>query len=388
MSESASVTFSSDERAMQRALELAIRGEGLVEPNPMVGAVIVDRQGRVIGEGWHQQFGGPHAEVNALAAAGPVPPGATLYVTLEPCSHQGKTPPCAKAVIAAGLARTVIGCQDPAPHVAGRGIAQLRAAGMQVDVGVCQKDAEALIAPFRMLQTEQRPWVHAKWAMTLDGRIATRTGHSQWISNADSRAYVHQLRGRMDAIVTAAGTVQSDNPQLTARPAGVRTPLRVVLDRTGQSLTPDSQLVQTAQQTPVLLAADQTALADQIRDQLEQAGVEIFFTSGDTRTARVASLLQELGRRQCTNVLLEAGPGLLGACLDADVIDEVHAFVAPKLVGGASAKSPIDGLGCDRIPELSSLDSLRTQTFGTDTLIHGRVQRRNEDRPADGERPA
>ena len=371
--------FCSDEDAMELALELAIRGEGLVEPNPMVGAVIVDRQGRVIGEGWHQQFGGPHAEVNALAAAGPVPSGATLYVTLEPCSHQGKTPPCAKAVIAAGLARTVIGCQDPAPHVAGRGIAQLRAAGMQVDLGVCQKGAEALIAPFRMLQTEHRPWVHAKWAMTLDGRIATRTGHSQWISNADSRGYVHQLRGRMDAILTAAGTVRSDNPQLTARPAGVRTPLRVVLDRTGQSLTRDSQLVQTAQRTPVLLAADQTALADQIRDQLEQAGVEIFFTSGDTRTARVASLLQELGRRQCSNVLLEAGPGLLGACLDAGVIDEVHAFVAPKLVGGADARSPIDGVGRDRIPELSSLEHVRVQSFGADTLIHGRVQRQDEE---------
>ncbi|MCR9197027.1 MAG: bifunctional diaminohydroxyphosphoribosylaminopyrimidine deaminase/5-amino-6-(5-phosphoribosylamino)uracil reductase RibD [Planctomycetaceae bacterium] len=381
MSHSDAVTFSSDERVMERALELAGRGRGLVEPNPMVGAVIVDGQRRLIAEGWHQRFGGPHAEVNALKAAGPIPAGATLFVTLEPCSHHGKTPPCADAVIAAGFERTVIGCQDPAPHVAGRGIARLRNTGMVVDVGVCETLAQELIAPFRMVQTERRPWVHAKWAMTLDGRIATRSGHSQWISNADSRGYVHQLRGRMDAILTAAGTVRADNPQLTARPAGMRTALRVVLDRTGESLTADCHLVQTARQTPVLLAADRAALGDQMRGQLEQAGVEIFFTSGDTRTARVASLLEELGRRQCTNVLLEAGPGLLGACLDAGVIDEVHAFVAPKLVGGADAKSPIDGVGRDRIPELSSLEDVRVQPFGTDTLIHGRMQRRDEIRP-------
>lgn len=377
MSQSEAVTFSSDERAMERALQLAVRGQGLVEPNPMVGAVIVDRQRRLIAEGWHQQFGGPHAEINALAAAGPIPAGAALFVTLEPCSHHGKTPPCADAVIAAGFERIVIGCQDPAPHVAGRGIARLQAAGLKVDVGVCETRARELIAPFVRLQTDRRPWVHAKWAMTLDGRIATRTGHSQWISNTDSRAYVHQLRGRMDAILTAAGTVRCDNPQLTARPAGVRTALRVVLDRTGESLTAECHLVQTARQTPVLLAADKNGLSEQTHERLRQAGVEIIFTAGASRTERLMSLLEELGRRQCTNVLLEAGPGLLGACLDAGVIDEVHAFVAPKLVGGADARSPIDGVGRDRIPELSSLEHVRVQSFGADTLIHGRVQRQD-----------
>lgn len=382
MSHSEPVTFSSDERVMERALQLAIQGQGLVEPNPMVGAVIVDRHRRLIAEGWHQQFGGPHAEVNALTAAGPIPAGAALFVTLEPCSHHGKTPPCADAVIAAGFERTVIGCQDPAPHVAGRGIARLRAAGVDVEVGVCEKRARELIAPFSRLQTDKRPWVHAKWAMTLDGRIATRTGHSQWISNADSRGYVHQLRGRVDAILTAAGTVRADNPQLTARPAGVRTALRVVLDRTGESLTADCHLVQTARQTPVLLAADKNVLSEQTDGLLRQAGVEVVFTDGESRTERLLSLLAELGRRQCTNVLLEAGPGLLGACLDADVIDEVHAFVAPKLVGGAGAKSPIDGVGRDRIPELRSLDNVRVQTFDGDTLIHGRVQRQPAEQPA------
>ncbi|MCA9060884.1 MAG: bifunctional diaminohydroxyphosphoribosylaminopyrimidine deaminase/5-amino-6-(5-phosphoribosylamino)uracil reductase RibD, partial [Planctomycetaceae bacterium] len=211
------MTLSSpDEQWMSRALTIAARGLGSVEPNPAVGAVVTTATGDFVAEGWHQQFGGPHAEVHAIRAAGDRCRGATLYVTLEPCSHHGKTPPCADAVIAAGFRRVIVGCQDPAPHVAGQGLRKLREAGIEVVTGVCEGAAQRLIAPFSMLQTCQRPWVIAKWAMSLDGRIATHTGDSQWISNSTSREFVHQMRGRMDAIITGSGTVHADNPRLTA----------------------------------------------------------------------------------------------------------------------------------------------------------------------------
>lgn len=372
--------FSSDESVMRYALEIAQRGEGSVEPNPMVGAVIVDRDLRLVAEGWHRKFGGPHAEIESLAGQKPLPEGAQLFVTLEPCSHHGKTPPCADAVAKAGFARVVIGCPDPAPHVAGRGIQKLRDCGIAVEVGVCEVEARNLIAPFRMLMLERRPWVHAKWAMTLDGKIASRTGHSQWISNAESRACVHRLRGRMDAILTAAGTVRSDNPRLTARPAGTRIPLRVVFDRTGESLTNDRHLVETAGEVPVLLAAENDRVDASHRQSLEKAGVEIFETHGESRADHVRCVLAELGRRQFTNVLLEAGSGLLGTCFEAGVIDEVHAFVAPKLVGGDKACSPIGGPGGDTIPSEDSLRDISITQFGTDVLIRGRTISRTSDR--------
>src|SRR5262245_31687444 len=206
----------SDEPWMRRALELAEQGRGHVEPNPLVGAVVV-RDGRVVGEGWHQKFGGPHAEVFALAAAGEAARGATLYVSLEPCCHFGKTPPCSEAIIQAGIARVVAALRDPFPKVDGGGFKVLRAAGIQVTEGVGESAARRLNAPFVTLVTVGRPHVHAKWAMTLDGKIATRTGHSQWISNEASRRLVHLLRGFMDGILVGIGTALADNPQLTAR---------------------------------------------------------------------------------------------------------------------------------------------------------------------------
>src|SRR5919197_3355884 len=207
---------------MSRALELAERGRGFVEPNPLVGAVVV-RDGRVVGEGWHRRYGEAHAEVNALAAAGEAARGATLYVTLEPCCHHGKTPPCTDAVLRAGVRRVVAAMADPFPQVAGQGVAQLRAAGVEVEVGVCEREARELNAPYLTLLAEGRPYVHAKWAMSLDGKIATRGGDSRWISGPASREVVHRLRGRVDAILVGAGTVRADDPLLTARPLGPRT---------------------------------------------------------------------------------------------------------------------------------------------------------------------
>ena len=365
--------FANDVDVMQRALLVARMGCGHVEPNPMVGAVVVDDQNRFVAEGYHTKFGMPHAEVEAISAAGSQTAGAVLFVTLEPCSHQGKTPPCADAVINAGFRRVVIGCQDPAPHVAGAGIARLKAAGIEVDVGVCQTDAEALIAPFKKLMLTGRPWVHAKWAMTLDGKIASRTGHSKWITCDESRAAVHQLRGRMDVIVTGAGTVRADDPQLTVRPPGPRSPLRVVVDEDGTSVQTDSNLVNTISDAPLMVCVSKRYAATDHIKGLQQSGVEILLFDSNERAERLSQLLDELGHRKLTNALVESGGGLMGAFFDAGLVDEVHAFVAPKIVGGAEALSPVGGTGQETIPNLDSLQSTSVTRYGNDLLIEGRV---------------
>ncbi len=359
---------------MQHALQVARQGFGFVEPNPAVGAVVVDENRNWIADGFHQKFGGPHAEVNAIAATGDRTQGAQLFVTLEPCSHHGKTPPCADAVIAAGFRRVVIGCQDPAPHVAGTGIARLREAGIDVVVGVCEDKATDLIAPFRKLMLQKQPWVHAKWAMTLDGRIATRTGHSKWISNEQSRAEVHRLRGRMDAIITGAGTVRADNPTLTARPAGPRTAVRVVVDTDGASIVSDGNLLKTIKEAPLLLCASEASAASNHVKLLAGIGVDVFTTSEKDRSAILGELLAELGRRNMTNVLVEAGSGLLGSFFDGRHVDEVHVFVAPKIVGGTAALSPIGGLGMAQVSEDASINGMVVQQFGNDLLIEGRLR--------------
>ncbi len=364
--------FPDDEGVMRYALQLAARGRGLVEPNPAVGAVIVDDRRHVIAAGYHRQFGGAHAEVDAIRAAGERSRGARLFVTLEPCCHQGKTPPCTDAVIAAGLREVVIGCQDPAPQVSGKGIAILKAAGIAVTVGVCESDARELIAPFRRLMLQGLPWVHAKWAMTLDGRIATRTGHSMWISGAESRAEVHRLRGLMDAIITGAGTVRADDPRLTVRPPGPRTPLRVVIDRSGESVKLDGLLVQTIDEAPVLVCVEHAHANTHHLERLKGAGAEVLSVDADRSVPQ--QLLKDLGQRQLTHVLLEAGGGLHGSFHDENLIDEVHVFVAPKIVGGVNAVTPVAGQGRAEIPELPSLRDMTIRQFGDDVLIEGRTQ--------------
>src|SRR5579871_1062456 len=232
---------------MSRALELARRGQGFVEPNPMVGCVLATDEG-VVGEGWHRRFGGAHAEVEALTVAGSRARGATAYLTLEPCSHFGKTPPCAPALIEAGVRRVVVAMEDPFPEVAGKGLALLRSTGVDVEVGLMRDEAAWLNAPYLRRVVDRRPWIIAKWAMTLDGKIATRTGDSQWISGRPSREIVHQLRARVDAVIVGRGTAERDDPLLTARPADgnvARVATRIVVDG-GAKLSSTSQLVQTA----------------------------------------------------------------------------------------------------------------------------------------------
>jgi diaminohydroxyphosphoribosylaminopyrimidine deaminase/5-amino-6-(5-phosphoribosylamino)uracil reductase len=367
----------SDTTWMQRALELAARGQGSVEPNPMVGCVIVCEE-QIIGQGWHAKFGGTHAEIAALSAVQESVRGATMYVTLEPCCHHGKTPPCSQAVIDAGIARVVIAMRDPFPQVDGGGVAQLEQAGIAVEVGLLEQEARALNAPYLKRVATGRPWMIAKWAMTLDGKIATHTGHSQWISNEPSRAVVHAIRGRVDAIMVGRRTAELDDPQLTARPPGARTATRIVVD-SAATLSPDSKLVKTASQIPVLIATSAAAPAEN-RTPLEAVGCEVLVLDGASHAERLEQLLDELGRRSMTNVLVEGGGQLLGSLWDIDQIDEAHAFIAPKLVGGSAAASPLAGEGLAQIPVDATLVDSQTQILGSDIYIHGRI-RRNSSNP-------
>lgn len=362
--------FDSDTAIMQHALQLATRGFGAVEPNPQVGAVIVSSNRDFIAEGWHARFGGPHAEINAITAARGNTAGHDLFVTLEPCSHHGKTPPCVDAVLRAGFRRVVVGCEDPAPHAAGRGLQRLREAGVIVETGLCQDQAEATIAPFKRHMLQRLPWVHAKWAMSLDGRIAADSGHSQWISSPASRTAVHALRGRVDAILTGAGTVRADNPLLTARPPGPRTPLRVIFDSTGTAVTADSRLIQSLHEAPVLVCVSSHCSPGN-HQRLLDLGAEVFAVDSPGPIPPRA-VLAELGRRGATHVLLEAGPALMGAFFDQQAVDEVHVFVAPKIIGGTRACSAVAGTGQTSIPPLSQLQHLQVRRIDSDVLIEGR----------------
>jgi diaminohydroxyphosphoribosylaminopyrimidine deaminase/5-amino-6-(5-phosphoribosylamino)uracil reductase len=365
------VTFPDTQSVMQRALELAAQGLGSVEPNPPVGAVIVDDNLNMLGEGYHQKYGGPHAETFALQQAGTRAQNATVFVTLEPCCHEGKTGPCAESLIDAGIRKVVIGIKDPSPHAAGKGIDDLKSAGIEVELGLLEDDVSLLTSAFVKRVTTGIPWVHAKWAMTLDGKIASKTGASQWISNEASRKLVHQLRGRMDAIIIGSGTATLDDPLLTARPSGPRKPTRIVLDSQAE-LALDSQLVKTVNEAPVLLVTS-TSASEENRSRLQEAGVEVLCLSANSSS--LLPLLKELGQREMTNVLVEGGGKLLGSFFDGNLIDEVHVFVAPKIAGGINAVTPVAGIGLKRISKLPQRHHLEFQVLEDDLYIHGFLKR-------------
>jgi diaminohydroxyphosphoribosylaminopyrimidine deaminase/5-amino-6-(5-phosphoribosylamino)uracil reductase len=352
---------------MRRALAEAERGRGAVEPNPLVGAVVV-RDGRLVGFGHHARFGGPHAEIPALARAGAAARGATLYVTLEPCCHFGKTPPCTEAILAAGIARVVAAQRDPFPRVAGGGLARLRAAGLEVEVGLEAEAAAQLNAPYLKRLATGRPYVTAKWAMTLDGKTAAASGDSRWISSPRSRALVHEVRGRMDAIVVGIGTALADDPQLTARPPGPRTAARVVLDSAGR-LPLESRLAQTAHAAPVLVAVTERAPADRL-ERLSALGCTILPFPG-TGPVPIPPLLDELGGRGMTNVLVEGGGRVLGAFLDAGQVDAVDVFIAPTIEGGAPAFTPAQGAGQARMADALRLHRQQISVIDGDIRLQG-----------------
>jgi diaminohydroxyphosphoribosylaminopyrimidine deaminase/5-amino-6-(5-phosphoribosylamino)uracil reductase len=348
---------------MRHALELAARGRGSVEPNPLVGAVVLDAAGKLAGEGWHQQFGGPHAEVFALDAAGERARGGTLVVTLEPCCHHGKTPPCTDRVLKSGVSRVVVAMADPFPKVDGGGLRVLRDAGVELTVGLCEREARRLNAPYLKLLRAARPWMHAKWAMTLDGRIATKTGDSKWVSGEESRRRVHQLRGTVDAILVGRRTVAADDPLLTARPPGPRVAARVVVSASGE-LPETCQLLTTAREAPVIVftaPGNETKLSG-----WRSAGAEVVPCVG------VDAILDDLGRRRFTHALVEGGAGLLGAFLDAGAVDEFHVFVAPKLAG--AGPSPAGGAGVERMNDALRVVEFTGERSGEDAYLHGYVE--------------
>jgi diaminohydroxyphosphoribosylaminopyrimidine deaminase / 5-amino-6-(5-phosphoribosylamino)uracil reductase len=361
----------SDHDLITRALALAARGRGAVEPNPMVGAVVV-RDGTIVGEGYHERFGHAHAEVNALRQAGEAARGSTLYVTLEPCSHFGKTPPCTEAVIGAGVRRVVAAMLDPFPQVAGRGAARLREAGVAVEVGAGEAEARRLNAPYLKRLRTGRPWVHAKWAMTLDGKIATRTGQSKWITGEAARARGHELRGRMDAIVIGRGTLLADDPLLTARPPGPRTATRVVLTATADAIPEACRLIDSVREAPVLVLTRPETVHR--LTSWSARGAEVVGLSASASGVDVKAALTELGRRGMTNVLLEGGGGLLGSFLAAGEIDEIHAFIAPLVVGGSAAPTAIGGVGIAELASAVRLEDWSVDRLGDDLSVHGIVK--------------
>lgn len=356
---------------MRRALELGARAEGRTRPNPAVGAVVVADQ-QIVGEGFHPAAGEPHAEVFALQAAAGRTSGADLYVTLEPCSHQGRTGPCTEAIIAAGIARVFVGTQDPNPQVAGSGIHRLKQAGIQVDVGLCEKDCRRLIAPFAKHISTGLPFVILKSAVTLDGQTATSTGDSQWISNTQSREEVHRLRDRVDAIMVGVGTVLNDDPKLTTRLPGGRDALRIVVD--SQLRTPSqAALLHLDSATETLIAHLATAPEDR-RSRLAASRAVLLETAEKEGRVDLHDLLAKLGSRGVQSILLEGGAQLNAAFLKAGLIDRMMIFVAPKVIGGNGGYGIFAGLGVPCLADALQLQDIRINRFGDDVLIEGEMK--------------
>lgn len=356
---------------MRRALTIARFGLGRTSPNPMVGAVVV-KDGSIVGEGWHRKAGTPHAEVYALAQAGAAAAGATVYVTLEPCAHQGRTPPCSLALIEAGVARVVVACGDPNPLVAGKGIAALREKGIEVVEGVQKEAALRLNEVFFKWMTTGIPFITLKTAMTLDGKIATRSGASKWITGARAREMVHRMRDCNDAIAVGIGTVLMDDPSLTTRLAsGGKNPIRIIVD--SMARTPLEAKVIRDRAAETIVAVTTRAPVERT-DALRAAGARVMF-AGDGKQVDLPLLFRKLGEEKITSVLVEGGSALNGALLCARLPDKAHVFIAPKLVGGKEAPTLAGGEGVDDLNDALPLDRVTSRMVGGDILISGYIRK-------------
>ena len=369
-----------DRKYMARALQLALRGAGHTRPNPMVGAVLV-KDGRIIGEGWHKQYGGPHAEVNAFDSATEDPEGATLYVSLEPCSHYGKTPPCADLIIRKKVARVVAALEDPNPLVSGRGFRKLRANGIRVTVGVLAEEARHINDVFLTYVTRKRPFVLYKAAMSLDGKIACHTGESQWISSEKSREEVQRLRGILSGIMVGAGTVIADNPRLTCRMEEYENPARIIVD--GKLRVPlESRIFHEPGRNIILTTSE---ASPEKKKALENLGVELIEAdSEEPGKVDLKSAMLALGIKGIDGILLEGGPTLAASALEAGIIDAVRFYIAQKIIGGREAPSPFAGTGAAHMNEVVPLTDAVYGTSGDDLWIQAYIQREKKE-PEAGE---
>ncbi len=366
---------SSDAFWMRRALQLARKRLGWTSPNPPVGAVLV-KEGHLIAEGLHEGAGKPHAEAVALANAGEQAKGATLYVTLEPCDHYGRTPPCTQAIIAAGIRRVVVGTIDPNPIVKGKGVARLQEAGIEVTVGVLEEEAKALIAPFAKFITQRLPFVTLKLAMSVDGKIATRTGQSQWLTGELARRYAHRLRHEHDAVMVGVGTVLTDNPQLTVRliRGRVKQPVRVVVDSFAR--TPPTAAVIHSAPSPCIIAVTEQAPFDRVK-KLEEVGATVWRLPADSKgQVELLALLRRLAEHEIVSVLVEGGSELAGSFVAQRLIDQLVLFVAPLVLGGRGAVPAIGGEGVATLQEALRLQNLRWHRVGDDWVLTAKVESR------------
>ena len=361
-----------DNRFMQMALFQASKGLGKVNPNPLVGAVIV-RGNNIIGSGYHEQFGGPHAEINAITNANGIVEGATIYVTLEPCSHYGKTPPCADALINAGIVKVVIAMTDPNPLVSGKGIERLKENGIEVEVGVLEKEALELNRVFIKYIQTKLPYVVMKTAMSLDGKIATATGHSQWISSPESRQYVHGLRNELKGIMVGVNTVITDDPELTTRLNGEtgRNPIRIVVDSKGR-IPLSAKMLKDGATNPVIVATT-LGSPEEKRLFLEEAGHKVLILAEHYGKVDLIQLMVELGKLGIDGILLEGGGTLNESALKSGIVDEIRFILAPLLLGGRDAITPIEGTGFNTVDEGIRLYHMTTSRIGDDILVTGRV---------------
>ena len=366
-----------DQQLLERAIELGRNGLGSVSPNPQVGAVVA-RDGEVLGEGWHERCGDAHAEVNAIADCGGADlTGATLYVSLEPCCHEGKQPACTDAITAAGIGRVVVASDDPTEKASGRGLGILRDEGVEVELASGDLAATARLEnqAFRKHARTGKPWVLFKSAMSIDGKVATSEGDSQWISDASSRELVHVWRAEVDAVAVGIGTAMADDPQLTVRtPGAEKQPRRIVFD-SGARLALDSQLVSQAPEVELIVVVSRAAPRSAI-EALESAGAEVVVVSGENEPLRVSDALSQLGKLDppVTSLLLEGGPHLAGAFFDAGEIDEIRLFIAPLVLGGANARDPLEGMGATMIADATRALSLTTEIVADDVLLTARLR--------------
>lgn len=371
---------------MRRAIELAKKGRGFVHPNPLVGCVVV-KDGHIIAEGYHEKYGGFHAERNALTYCKTETNDALLYVTLEPCCHYGKTPPCTEIIIEKGIKKVFVGILDPNPLVAGKGVKMLQDAGIEVEVGICEDEIRELNKVFLKYITTKRPYVIMKTAMTLDGKIAAHTGDSKWVTNEESRKMVHQLRGEMAGVVVGIGTVLADDPMLTCRLEGNHhQPIRIVVD-SNLRIPIDSQMVKTAKEYKTIIAttvisteAERSGeisfncrrFLDSLRS-LEMTGAEIIECQSNNNRVDINDLMTRLGSMGIDSLLLEGGGTLNAAFLEAGCVDEAWAFIAPKIIGGSDAKTPVAGKGIDRMCDAINLQNIDIQNINGDILIKGKI---------------